>query len=214
MAEKQLPGTVPPQEIITDLGDKRLFEITFAGAFNNQLGAIKHLIDKGLIKPEKAEPGKPALSYFDLGGPLLKKVMENPSLNPEIKSERDKWYVDLYMEGFKRVFGFKAANRKSELRAVRTDFESNPIPVPFYSGELPALLNDDATVEALQRRLDIQYGEHGVLMGPPPVIMALYEDIAVSIRPSSRTLIQGKTEIWQLEARTNLRGPGEARMAA
>jgi len=214
MVKRELPGTVPPQEVITDLMDKRLVEITFAGAFNNQFGVVKHLVEQGLIKPEVAKPGEPALSFFDLGMPEVKKALDNPALIPEIRKEYDKWYVDLYMGGFKRLFGYKAANRQSELRTIHNDHDSHPIPVPVYVGELPELLGDKGTVEALQQRLDLRYGKHGVLIGPPPVVMALYEDVAVSLRPSARTLIQGETEIWQLDTHTYMRGPGEARMAA
>ena len=209
MTKRELAGTVSPQEIITNLGDKRLFEITFAGAFNNQHGVTKHLVEQGLIDldPQVAEE-KTAVDV------LTGRRLMNHLQNPEVRAAYDKWYVELYMGGFKRVFGYKAANRQSELRTVHRDYDDHPIPTPVFVGELPELLSDEPIVEALQKRLDFRYGKHGVLAGPPPVIMALYEDIAVSLRPSARTLIQGSSEVWQLETRTDLRGPSEARMAA
>lgn len=208
MPNRELAGTVSPQEIITDLGDRRLFEITFAGAFNNQYGVTQHLVEQGLVDPTLAEREPPVETL--LGRPLMKNLLKSP----EIKEAHDKWYVDLYMGGFKRVFGYKAANRQSELRTIHRDYIPNPLPMPVYVGELPELLSEESTVNALQQRLDLRFGKHGVLAGPPPVVMALYEDIAVSLRPSARTLIQGSSEVWQLETHTYMRGPSEARMAA
>lgn len=207
MANKLPVGAVAPQEIITDLFDRRLFEISFAGAFNNTQGVLKHLAEQGL-------KGVEVIELEDIFNSASHDAYKTLLDNPEVRQERDKWYVDLYTTGFKRLFGNRASNRQSELRTTHGRYDTHPIPVPVYVGELPSVLDDDATRDALQSRLDFLYGEHGVLAGPPPVVMALYEDMAVSLRPSSRTLIQGKTEVWQLETRTDLRGLATASMAA
>ncbi len=207
MAAKLPVGALAPQEIITDLLDKRLFEETLAGAFNNRAGVFRHLVAKGLIEVGSGEQA----GFAD---PLDSSTYNRLLKNPEISREHNEWYLDLYMGGVRRLFGNRAANRQTEVRTTQSRYDTHPLAVPVYVGELPPVLEDEATVDALQQRLDLRYGKHGVLAGPPPVVMALYEDVAVSLRPAARTLIQGKTEVWQLEAHTNLRGPGTARMAA
>lgn len=195
------------RELVTDWMDPRMFEVTFAGMINNRHAAVEHLSSMGMVNIEHPNPG----DVLDEGAnDAYAAMMEDP----EAKRVHDAFYLNLYMGGFRRVFGDKAADGPVSLRSVLPGQSREPsaVPKPVYEGTLPELLNNDQTVDALQHRLDLLYGEHGVLAGPPAIIMAMYDDLAVTLKPLARTKIQNKTEVWQLEVGADMLGPTTAHM--
>lgn len=207
----ELPaGAEYPLELVTEEFDSRLTFNYIAGVILGAEAVGSRLVEAGIIEPKSPEE----VAFRHLTDPGSIDVYNGVLQDPTAQAIQRQWQLDLDTFGFTRVFGDDAAINQRELQTTqRPDSSSTPDSPPYtasiYIGELPVVLEDDRTIDALQNRLDAQYGRSDVsyLIGPPMEVLALYEDISVSLRPIARTLVQHETEIWHIATRAHLAPP-------
>jgi len=198
-AAKLPPGAERPLEIVTGLFDQRILAESLAGAFNNTHAFLGHLATKGIELGEIDPHG----SLFD---DEFLELFDDLLAKPDISLEHDRWFLDLAKVGFTRLFGYRALRDSSRIHRPYDNRKANSVPVLSYVGDLPSVLQDKTTVEALQERLNIRWNKN-ILIGPTS-ITALYEDMSVGLHPMAhtRTTNAELREIWQIEIGVALKG--------